>query len=630
MEFLVSRPNFKRLVLSSTIAAIFLAGCGGGGDDASAPAATSTILSGTVAGGAAVIGTVLVTDSKGVSKGGTIEANGHYSIDVNGMTGPFILKANGTVGNTTVTYFSAATTADLGNTVNVTPFTNLIVSNIAAQMAETYFSDPANIAKIGTMITPTSLAAAQTALHAKLQPVLAALGVSNSIDLLRSSFAADHSGIDAVLDLVKVEVDMATNIVTLKNALNQAVIATDDASLKTDDATPVDSATMTGMTLAAVTDLQAVVTKLNAFAALFATSLPSLATLQNSGVFDTSSSFMMSGQTFAEFVSELSTDPEALGLKFSNVDIALDASGAAATLTAVITSKSSDFGEKIELLMTKVNGAWLVQGDGRIADISINAQAQRDEWSVLASANQTAASGFSYTNGLRLNIDPSSYNASHAGALAVSALITGPGLGNGVTMIQDDQTTWFKVKDGVSYNTNVIPECGTVVNAAAGQFTVTTQCVSVAQAVDNSVYTVILKNASGVSLNGAGYQLTLPKQPLLQGTLTAAMFPAFTSITIDGQALTPGIVASGKAVAVNWTLPTGVRSDHMNVWANITGGASYFNVGKDLLPTATNALIDLGTLTASGTINMTGAWLSGVDAFGRTLAISKSVQVQLQ
>src|SRR5665647_3536297 len=72
----------------------------------------STILSRTVAGGAAVVGTVLVTDSKGASKGATIEANGHYSIDVSGMTGPFVLKAAGTVGNTTVTYYSAATTAD--------------------------------------------------------------------------------------------------------------------------------------------------------------------------------------------------------------------------------------------------------------------------------------------------------------------------------------------------------------------------------------------------------------------------------------------------------------------------------------------------------------------------------------
>jgi hypothetical protein len=200
------RFNFRQLALTSAIASTLLAGCGGGGGSSSTPSApvASTVLSGTAAGGAAVVGTVLVTDSKGASKGATIEANGHYSIDVSGMTGPFVLKAAGTVGNTSVTYFSAATTADLGGTVNVTPFTDLMVSNIAAQMAETYFADPANIAKIGTLITPTSLAAAQTAMHAKLLPVLQAMGISDSIDLLRSTFSADHSGMDAVLDLVKV------------------------------------------------------------------------------------------------------------------------------------------------------------------------------------------------------------------------------------------------------------------------------------------------------------------------------------------------------------------------------------------------------------------------------------------
>lgn len=621
----MSQRNFKRLALTSTIASIFLAGCGGG--DVSAPVTASTVLSGTAAGGAAVIGTVLVTDSKGVSKGGTIEANGHYAVDVSGMTGPFILKAAGTVGDASVTYYSAATTADLGNTVNVTPFTNLIVSNIAGQLAETYFKDGAHSADFGSIISPASLAAAQTALHAKLLPVLTALGVSDSIDLLRSSFAADHSGMDSVLDLVKVETDTATNVVTLKNALTQSVITTDNTSLKTDDAVPVDSTKMSGISTTTVTSLQEVVAKLNGFAALFATSLPSITTLQNSGVFDTSSSFMMSGQSFAQFASELSTEPKAVGLKFTNVAIALDASGNTGTLTAVITSNTGDFGDKIQLVMVKVNGAWLIQGDGRIADLSIVAQAQRDEWSVLASGSQAANSGSSMLNGLWINIDPASYNSSHPGALAVSALITGPGLGNGVTMVQDVQNTWFKVA-GFSYSNNVIPECDTFVNGSNGLVKATTQCVNVSQALDNSVYTVVLKDANNVSLNGTGYQVTLPKQPYLSKDLTASMFPAFTSITIDGQALTLGAVLANKSIAVNWTLPTGVHSRDLSVWANTMSGDAYFKVDKNVLPAATSALIGLGTPLTSGTATNAGVWFSGVDTYGRRLAISKSVQAQ--
>lgn len=632
------RLNFRKLALVSAVASSFLAGCGGGGGGDSTPPApvVSTILSGTAAGGAAVVGTVLVTDSKGASKGATIELNGHYSIDVSGMTGPFVLKAAGTVGNTSVTYYSAATTADLGGTVNVTPFTDLMVSNIAAQMAETYFADPANIAKIGTLITPAKLDNAQKEMHAKLLPVLQAMGISDSVDLLRSTFAADHSGMDAVLDLVKVETNTTTNVATLKNALTQAVLATDSAATSTDDATPVSSTAMSGMNTTTVTDLQAVVKKLNDFAALFATSLPSLTTLQNAGVFDTSSNFMMSGQTFAQFASQLSTEPKAIGLKFANVAIALDAAGTSGTLTADLSSNTSTFAEKIQLKMVKgMSGAWLVQGDGRMADVSITAQAQRDEWTNINTTTGTTGTtpGSSMLNGLWVYIDPSAYNANNAGALAVSAVVTGPGLpASGVTMVQDTQNTWFDV-DGMNYGNNVIPECGSTVNGTTGPITVTTQCVTIAQALDNSVYTVILKDGNGNSLNGSGYTLTLPKQPYATSTLTPAMFPSITAVTIDGAAITPSnlqtaVQTGGKSVNVTWTLPTGIVSKNVNIWANTTTNASYIHVEKDILATDTSALIGLGTTQVTGTVSNAGVWLSGVDTFGRRLAVSKSVSTQ--
>jgi len=625
----MSTFNFKKLALTSALASLFLAGCGGGGGGTAVSVVPSTMLSGTVAGGAAVIGTVIVTDSKGATKGGTIEANGSYSIDVSGMTGPFVLKAAGTVGNTTVTYYSAATVADIGGTVNVTPFTNLIVSNIAAQLAENFFSNPDNIAKIGTLITPEKLAAAETALQAKLQPVLTALGISDSIDLLRSSFAADHSGMDAVLDLVKVEVNTETNVVTLKNALTQIAIATDDTGKSTDDATPVDSTKLTGMTPTAVTDLQAVVTKLNNFATLFATSLPSLTTLQNSGVFDTSSNFMMGGQSFAQFATELSTQQSAIGLKFSNVAISLDASGTSGTLTAVITSNTSSFKEQIQLQMVKVNGVWLVQGDGMIANVSLIARAERNDWVNYSASYPNGNSGSWMQSGINIWIDPFAYNSSHASAQVAKALITGPGLPtSGVTMVQDIQNRQLKL-EGSPYSANVATECGVAVN---GQPAPTTQCVNITQALDNSEYTVVLKDINGASLNGSGYKLTLPKQPYATSTLTATMFPSITAVTIDGAAITPSTVqsavqAGGKSVNVSWTMPTGLLSKYMDIWAN-TATASYFKVEKDLLPAATSALIGLEATSTTGTVTNAGVWLEGVDTYGRRLAVSKSVSIQ--
>lgn len=617
-------PDFKKIALASAITSALLAGCGGGGGGGGAGTAAPSMLSGTVAGGAAVIGSVIVTDSLGATKGGTIEADGHYAIDVSGMSGPFVLKASGTVGNSTVTYYSAATVADIGGTVNVTPFTNLIVSNIAGQLAETYFSDPDNIAKIGADITPAALAAAETALQAKLEPVLAALGISDTIDLLHSTFAADHSGVDAVLDLVRLEVNSETQYVELKNALTQAVIATDDPGSSADDDTPA-AGNMAGITTETVTDLQAIVTKLNGFADLFANGLPSVKILEDSGVFDTSGDFMMGGHSFAEFATQLSTEQEAIGLKFSNVAIALDAAGTSGNLTAMISSNTATFSEKIELVMIKVDGVWKVQGDGRIADISIHAQAQRNEWTTVNSSQQVTGSDSMIVNGLAIWIDPFSYNASHSSAPVVSALVTGPGLGNGINFVQDTQNTWLKISG--TNSDNLVSECGTPNRQGT---VVNTQCVTVAQALDNSEYTVVLKDAQGASLNGTGYKLILPKQPYSYSALTASNFPTLTSLTIDGQSITPSLLVSGKSVLANWTLPSGLFSHNIDLWANTNTGADYFRVEKKLMPSATSALIGLGNALTTGTVSNAGIWLNTVDGSGRRMALSKSLSVQVQ
>jgi hypothetical protein len=105
------------------------------------------------------------------------------------------------------------------------------------------------------------------------------------------------------------------------------------------------------------------------------------------------------------------------------------------------------------------------------------------------------------------------------------------------------------------------------------------------------------------------------------------MFPVFTSITIDGQPITPSAVATGKTVAATWTMPAALKAKYANVWANGSNGTEYFRVEKDLAPTATSALFDFGTQTSPNTPTSAGIWLEGVDAYGRRLAVSKTGQV---
>ena len=591
------------------------------------------MLSGTAAGGMAVVGNVIVTDSKGATLTAQIGTDGHYAIDVSALTGPFVLKASGKVGSTTVTYYSAATTADIGGTVNVTPFTDLIVSNIAAQLAVNYFSDSKNLANLNNLITPEKLAAAESALQAKLQPALTAMGLGTSVDLLHQAFTADHSGLDAVLDLVKVTTNTTTNVATLTNALTNAVIGT--ATLPVTQGATLDQAPIssTGMTPSSGTEAQ-FTEKLNAFAALFANGIPaSLTALADSGVFDTSSSFMMGGQTFDQFQTELLTNQKGIGMKFTNVNFTIDpncgTSCTSGTLTATISANDPNFGDNISLKMVKdATKGWLVQGDGLIANFSISAKAEYDQWSMLASGTQPMQSSTFMSNGIWINIDPFAYNSNHASAMAVSAVVTGPGLpSGGINMVQDTQNTWFDV--AAYSNNNLLPECGTSVNGPQGPISATSQCVTVAQAVDNSVYTVVLKDSKGNSLNGTGDKLTLTKQPYTYGALTAGMFPTFSanSITINNQPITPSTVVANANIAISWTMPTGLLPRDLSVWAN-TSVASYFNVQQSLLSTATQTLVNVGAPTATGTVTNAGVYLEGVDMYGRRFAANKSIQSQ--
>ena len=167
-----------RVLALSLIAAAALTACGGGGGSDSP--LTPQPISGTAAAGAPVIGTVTVKDSAGVTKTTAIATDGSYSVDVAGMTGPFVFLASGTVGGRTIEMVSAATAADVNKTVNITPFTDLIVANLAGQAASSYYASP-SFAKL----TAVDLDAARQILTTRLRPILDALGVEAGFDLLR-------------------------------------------------------------------------------------------------------------------------------------------------------------------------------------------------------------------------------------------------------------------------------------------------------------------------------------------------------------------------------------------------------------------------------------------------------------
>ncbi|GEM_PF-1178740 len=284
-------------------------------------------LSGTAAAGAAIVGTVTVKDSLGATKSEVIEADGSYNVDVTGMTPPFRLRAEGTVGGKVYKLHSYAEAANNEGAVNITPFTDLIVANTAKELAESFFEADTVIP-----LESDELAAQEDALQAKLQDVFTALGLDTAINLLNTSFSADHSGLDAALDVIQIETDTESNIATITNLIDSSSIeddftADEDPSIKIEVA---DSGALTAM----VNETIAIANLFEMFGASFADGLPTAANLERF----LAANFLHEDQSRAQFLTDIITDPSLVGLKFSSVSVRdLDTDAGTATVDFNVT-----------------------------------------------------------------------------------------------------------------------------------------------------------------------------------------------------------------------------------------------------------------------------------------------------
>lgn len=580
--------NKKNITTWTTIMLLLLlfilAGCGGSGGTATTPAPTPTAstLSGVAAAGAPVIGTVTIKDNSSPTKKEktvTIAADGKYTVDVSDMTAPFAMRADGYVGGREYHLYSAATPADVGGTVNITPFTDLIVANIAGDIAANYFNNGSYAA-----LTKADLDAAQASLKTKLQPVLAAVGLGDSIDLMRTAFSADHKGLDGVLDVLKVTVDPTTKTAEIKNIINNAAIS-DDLKSKADTSaftTQQAAGVATGLT-----DVQAIAKGFDDFSALFATSLPRSDNAQLLAMFD-QAGFMEDGQNLAAFLGEITIDPSIIGLKFSNVSVvSLDpvAGTGEVAFVPIVQGRAQVEGTN-RFKMVKKNNAWLMQGNQKIAYTEIEVQSQ-------LSYNSGSATPQIQT-GLHLNIRDQ-------GAKGIAkAVVTGPGLpSTGITLIKDIASSQFTIQ-------------APIVNTGGGWFPMEEATIA-AMPETGATYSIELRDAANVLMTT--YTYTIKKRPYKPSELTTASFPAITAPT-----LTAWRAFTGGSLSVTWTIPAGLQADFMSVFLSGTGGSS--QAEKTLAPTATTTTLTIQPQDSTGTtFTITGRNLevSVVDSFGRYL-----------
>ncbi len=192
-------PLFRIIASAAILGMVVLSGCNSNSSPAVSSASAHRV-SGTAAVGAPVAGFVYVKDSLGTEVNAAIDTAGKFSIDVDGMQAPFMIKV--VPNDTHPTMYSFAWVE--GNS-NATPLTNLalFLATDKADLDSIYDSWD------GTTIDQAKLISAQATINANLASKIEAAGLDpNSYNFVTEPFDADSSGIDAVLDEINVVVDL--------------------------------------------------------------------------------------------------------------------------------------------------------------------------------------------------------------------------------------------------------------------------------------------------------------------------------------------------------------------------------------------------------------------------------------
>ena len=612
------RKLFSMTASSVLLSVFLLVGCGGGGGGSTAPAAST--LSGTAAVGAPIVGTVTIKDSSTPfqTKEVTIAANGNYTIDVTGLTPPFMLRADGTAGGRSHSLYSAAVSADINGTINITPLTDLIVANVVGDIASRYFAGP-NFSSL----TAADLAAQETALRARLQPLLAAAGVGASIDLLRSSFAADRTGLDAALEVLRV--DIVGGTATITNIISNQQI-TDNIASKTDTIVPIGA---TGVATG-LTEFQQIVARFDTFSALFATALPASNNATLLAMLDPF--FLFDGDNTAAFLSDLTSDPALVGVKFTNLALVPGSMTPIAAPTTVKVSFSIVFlGRTIghvapEFTLNKAGAVWKMAGNGRIASADAYTFARLQDVFI----TDTLQTNYIDT-GLSIEIKApttaglaSLINTPVPNGAAYYAIVTGAGLpGAGALYVSD-----FSQPGGSFYaaaGTQTAYEgqnTRRLNNFGHNQYPLSD--AAIAAIGDNEIYTIKIyhdgatagANQTGNDVLLATYTSKLGKRPYLKTELSVA---SFAKITAPTQSALTTFANAGGTITVSWTLPPGAKWTELHYFRRGSTGFTSTDVRVSSGPTSASLTILSPADAGIGTVQNNGLTLFIEDSFGREL-----------
>jgi len=215
-----------------TFFSVLITGCGSdsGGDK------TAT-LRGTAATGAAIVGHIEVTDANGAMLSNvSINADGSFTADVTNMSPPFILMA--VPDNGGQTEYSFADTENL--TVNITPLTTLAM--YLANGEQDLGALASNWVTQSSQITSEALEAAKTRVNQSFSAKFEEKGLNaETYNFFSTVFNTDATGIDAVMDSISININMAENITEIKVDGVAFSFETDDSNTDNNNSIDIDS-----------------------------------------------------------------------------------------------------------------------------------------------------------------------------------------------------------------------------------------------------------------------------------------------------------------------------------------------------------------------------------------------------
>ncbi|HKW84961.1 MAG TPA: hypothetical protein VJN68_14520, partial [Burkholderiaceae bacterium] len=164
-----------------------------------APPLAAATVAGVAATGAPIVGRISLKDAAGHEQF-VDTTDGRYSFTLTGLTAPFMLKAQWSANGSVQTLYSFSASAS-GGIANITPLTHAIVVAAAGTEALAALYDAGDASAFGTIAG--ALPSAVSALQQSFAVLLASQGVAGT-DPITTVFAADHTGMDAVLDGVDI------------------------------------------------------------------------------------------------------------------------------------------------------------------------------------------------------------------------------------------------------------------------------------------------------------------------------------------------------------------------------------------------------------------------------------------